>query len=470
MKSLSSAVESIMSKPKDPFGVNNTAFHAVLKQRASWNNTIILSSVDSGYVDMAINLYFSSFEKFNIENYLFVGSDSEVCGALSVFNIACFDYIHDKDGKTASGYFSQAFKRKTHLKTKIILEALGLGFKVLIADVDIVFLKNPLPLLNCHSCDIEISSDIVEGNSGFYLARPTPAVIQLHKKAWNQGLAKPQISNQKAIDRLMEKMLKLKQIKVKNLDPKVYTNGKVYFEDGRRMFKGDNPCSSCVIVHNNWIVSGAAKIYRFKECGLWENNRNGYYSDETNKYISFGLPGDYGAKTTTTVEAKALQFALILGAILNRLVILPQFHCYGCQYHPACKKTNSKCAFGTFYKIEAFDSKLKDKYRESVFLSHNKVPEAVRDSLSPLYFLDTRLNNEQFPKLPADVKRVTPKDSGGATIDELVQWFGNDTKSTLRFHSLYHGISYDENDPKLNDVIKKIKAAFVVSDYRQYKG
>ena len=470
VKSLSSMMESALNTPKDRFGVNNTAFHIVLKQRASWNKTIVLSSVDSGYVDMAINLYFTSFKKLNIENYLFVGSDSEVCGALSVFNIACFDYIHDKDGKTSSGYFSQAFKRKTHLKTKIILEALGLGFSVLIADVDIVFLKDPLPLLNCDNCDIEISSDVVEGNSGFYISRPTAAAITLHNNAWMQGLAKPQVSNQKAIDRLMEKMQKRKEIKVKNLDPKVFANGKVYFEDGKRMFKGDNPCAGCVIVHNNWIVSGAGKVYRFKESGLWENDRNGYYSDSTNKYISFGLPGDYGVKETRSTETKALQYALILGAILNRIVILPKFHCYGCKYNGACKKTGARCTFGTFYKMEAFDSQMIGKYRESVFLSHDKVPKTVTDSSSASYFIDTTLNRAKFPTLPVDIKTLTPKDPNGATIEEVLQWFGNSTDANLNFHSLYHGINYDQTHPKVPDILNRFKKAFVESDYRQYKG
>jgi hypothetical protein len=449
-------------------GVNNTAFRAVLKQQASWNDTIILSSVDSGYVDMAINLYFTSFRKFDIENYLFVGSDSDVCSTLSGFNITCFEYIHDKDGKNASRYGSTAFKRKTHLKTIIILEALLLGLQVLITDVDIVFLKNPLPYLTCYTCDIELSSDGAEGNSGFYLARPTPAAIKLHCEAWNQGLVKPEFSNQKAIDRNMEKMLRNKQINVNNLDRRLYPNGRVYFEKGKRMFKGDNPCTNCIIVHNNWIISSAAKVYRFKECGLWKNNRNDYYSNLMNKYISFELPKDYGANHTKSAEINALQNALIIGAVLGRIVILPEFHCYRCKYHPACTQTNSKCTLGVFYKIEAFDSQLSGKYRESVFLSHDKVPKAVKDSSSSLHFLDTRLNREAFPGSVTNVIKLAPKDAGGATVNELTQWFGNMTTSILRFHSLYHGV--DRTRPNVANIIKKIQRAFRESDYRQYTG
>ena len=38
--------------------------------------------------------------------------------------------------------------------------------------------------------------------------------------------------------------------------------GKEYFEQTRRMFGDDNPCGSCVIMHNNWIVGNNAKVYR----------------------------------------------------------------------------------------------------------------------------------------------------------------------------------------------------------------
>jgi len=469
VQALQHMLEGVLNKPKDPFGVNDTAFHDMIRDRASVNGTIVLASVDSGYVDMAINLYFTSFHKFGIDNYLFVGSDSEVCGALSVFNIACFDYIHDKDARSSSSYYSKAFKRKTHLKTKIILEALKLELKVLITDVDIVFMKNPfLHIGQNDNFDIEISSDVVEGNSGFYLSRPTPAAIKLHETAWKQGLEHPEISNQKAIDRNLEKMVRWKQLRVRNLDPKLFLNGRVFFEDGVRMFKGDNPCATCIMVHNNWIVSGAAKIYRFKEYGMWESNRNEYYSNEHNKYLSFGLPGDYGASESPRTELKALQYALILAAILDRIVILPRFHCYGCKYHGICKKSNVVCSFGTFYRIDAFDKAFDGRYRENVFLEHDRVPNAVKESNSPLYFLDTPLNRKKFPTIPDNVVAKTPADRQGVSMEEIQQWFGNATESVLNFHSLYHGINYDENDPKVKDVLVRIKSAFVYTDYRQY--
>ena len=449
----------------------NISFHEILKRRASVNNTIVLSSIDSAYVDMAINLYQTSLKKHNIDNYLFVGSDPDVCGALSKFDIACVDYIMDRDGQHASPYGSKAFKRKTHLKTKMILEALMVGLKVLITDVDIVFLKNPLQYLNCHECDIEISEDGRTENSGFYLVRPTSASIKLHRDSWELGLAQPGLSNQGAIHKVMNKMVGDKAITVKKLNLTSYANGQAYFEIGQRMFKGDNPCDECVIVHNNWIVSGEAKVYRFKECGLWEYDKNKYYSDETNKYITFGLPVDYGVTGTRPAEMKALKNALIIGEVLNRIVILPQFHCYGCDKKlPACRKPGGKCTFGTFYKVSTFESHFKGKYRESVFLSHAEVPDTVKNSISPMYYIDASAKREDLIEVPHSVTKVVPQNSEGATLDEIIQWFGGLTDSVVRFHSLYHGINYDkvEDKVKIKNVLKRIEEGLRKSDYRQY--
>jgi hypothetical protein len=50
----------------------------------------------------------------------------------------------------------------------------------------------------------------------------------------------------------------------------LFPNGKAYFESTRRMFAFHSPCTQCVIVHNNWVVGTAAKVYR---CARhWERN------------------------------------------------------------------------------------------------------------------------------------------------------------------------------------------------------
>ncbi len=61
------------------------------------------------------------------------------------------------------------------------------------------------------------------------------------------------------------------------------------------MFAGDHPCEKCVVVHNNWIVSLEAKIYRFKEHHMWAvDGPNLYYTEPSRKYIIYDNPAILG--------------------------------------------------------------------------------------------------------------------------------------------------------------------------------
>ncbi len=464
--------DSVSPKEQDDhsFGANDTAFHQTLHQHAS-DNMIILLSVDYGYIDLALNFYFTSLQKLNLGNYLFVGSDLRACAILKSFNISCFDYIHDRDGGSSSAYNSKAFKRKTHLKTKIVLEALKQGLKVLMVDVDIAFFKNPFQHMECASCDVQIQSDVIEGNSGFYLVQPTQATIRLHREAWEQGLQKPQISNQKALDRKMEQMMRRKEISVKTLSNAQFPNGKVFFEDGKRMFVGDNPCDKCVIVHNNWIVDGEAKVYRFKEYGLWDVDVDRYYSDPTRKYIAYGNPVDFGGKGTVKEEEAALKTALSLGYLLNRTVILPTFHCHGCKYG-ACKNKRQLCGFNTFFRISTFDKQFRNAYREHVFLQHRKVPDSVKKSRTATLLIST--SGSQVKDVSGEIRTLTPLNiTQGASVEEVIAWFAMDkeiaSRSILNFHSLYGKVLTGfVSERSYKPVVDKLANAFKKTDYRQY--
>ncbi len=466
--------EVITVAPKEQddhsLGANDTAFHQTLHQHAS-NNTIILMSVDYGYTDLALNFYFTSLQKLNLGNYLYVGSDLRACEILNSFDVSCFNYIQDRNGGSSSPYDSMAFKRKTHLKTKIVLEALKQGLRVLIADVDIAFLKDPFQHMECADCDIQIQSDGREGNSGFYLVLPTEASIRLHRQAWEQSLQKPRISNQKALDRNMERMVRDKEIRVKTLSKAQFPNGKVFFEEGKRVFAGDNPCGQCVIVHNNWIVEGAAKVYRFKEYGLWEVDIDQYYSDPDGKYIVYGNPVDFGGKKTVIEEERALKTALSLGYLLNRTIILPTFHCHGCKYG-ACKNKRQLCGFNTFFRISTFDKQFGNSYREHVFLQHRKVPASVKGSGT-----STLLINASGPAADdeiGEIRVLTPlNNSQGVSVEEVITWFVMDkeiaSKSILYFHSLYGQMLTEIlSKPSYKTIRDKLAKGFKRTDYRQY--
>ena len=440
-------------------------YKEALEDRADKNGVIFLISTDYGYINMALNLYFTSLQRFSIQNYLYVCSDAKAGIVLKSHGIAYFMSAQDKDGGMISAYGTRAFRRKTHIKTRIILDALKLGYTVFIVDVDIVFLQSPLPYLNCKECDIQIQSDGSEANTGFYLVRPTEAAIKLHQSALDRAKGSPGLSNQKAIDRTMEKMSRAGQIKMKMLSVDLFPHGLAYFETGKRMFAGDNPCKKCVIVHNNWIVSGAAKEYRFKEQLMWMVDNEGYYSNPTAKYISFNNPVNFG-KTSVTYEEESLKAALAIGYLLKRIVILPAFH--SARYMNAAKKSS----FNAHFRVLAFDKAFAGAYREHMFLKHPLVPSEVLESQTDLIIIKSSAIAGKFDAamLQGIKYDFLPKDpQTGASSSEILNWLRPlESFKVLRFHSLYKAFSHFDVSHKNATFDNVLKAGLVRGNYRQY--
>ena len=275
----------------------------------------------------------------------------------------------------------------------------------------------------------------------------------------------------------MKLMIRQKRIKERTLNQTLFPCGVRYFEENKIMFIGDGSCGGCVLVHNNWIVSRQAKIYRFQETGLWQVDTDGYYSDSNRKYLSFDNPLDFGPELTLQYETNALKTALLIGHLLNRTVILPTFHCYGCKY-AACNNTKKHCALNTYYKMTDFEEQLSGLYREHVFLQHKKVPVSVKTNRSEPILIDSALVPRRlfnFAGGSTTPRVFTPLNfSTGATLDEIVGWFQPfDEYSVLRFRSMYGAISdflsigdYGVAGPFARD--PDLMAAFKPTDYRQY--
>ncbi|KAK2167065.1 hypothetical protein LSH36_32g10003 [Paralvinella palmiformis] len=260
------------------------------------NNTIVVASFDITYVSMALNLFLTSFRKFNINNHLFVASDHLGCAELLSHDAHCIQYMNLSISKSPSYFYEPDYNIKACIKPKIVLDCLKAGFDVLLVDVDIIFLKNPLPFISNYSdCDFITQIDPYFGdiNSGFYLVKASSSGLELFTKIVEMinGTSK---GDQEYVNDALHELGE--SIKIQRLSPELYQLGSVFFTEGNRAFAGDNPCTDCIIVHNNYIVSLEAKIYRFKEYGMWSVDIGDYYSDKTRKYIKYGNPIDFGAR------------------------------------------------------------------------------------------------------------------------------------------------------------------------------
>lgn len=151
-------------------------FVLALSERASADGFVILAMVDAAFADMAMNMYETSFRPHGIENFLFVGTGTRGCVVLARHSLPCFRYADNEDTETASRYGTPAFIRKMNFRTDMILDALDAGFTVLHTDLDVVFLRNPVPELtvtNLSAADMAVLWDSGTFNAGFLVIRPT---------------------------------------------------------------------------------------------------------------------------------------------------------------------------------------------------------------------------------------------------------------------------------------------------------
>jgi len=88
----------------------------------------------------------------------------------------------------------------------------------------------------------------------------------------------------------------------------------------------------------------------------------------------------YSAKNVTKRELSALKTALAIGHLLNRVVILPRFH---------CGLAHSECPLNSLIHIKTFDSVFSGQYRENSFLRHPKVPDSVKQGVTDLHINQT---------------------------------------------------------------------------------
>ncbi|KAK2156392.1 hypothetical protein LSH36_214g01024 [Paralvinella palmiformis] len=412
--------------------VSNPRFVRELLKQTDDNFTILLALVDTSFVDMAFNFYITSIKPCGINNYLFVGVSTAACDYLRRKGISCYTYIEDSDADVESAFNSPAFLRKTNLRTEMILDALLAGITVLQTDVDVIFRKNPFPEMLLLYSDISVLWDYSNINAGFLLIRANERTVWIYDQV-KKKTRRYTMNDQIALDYTVNACSVYKYCRVTVLETSRFQNGKSYFEDGHRIFSGDNPCTNCVVIHNNYIVSKSAKVYRFKENHMWYNNENEYYTSQKNNYITF----DMSEAFTFEEQRKALANALAFGQILRRIVILPKFR---------CENGVKLCAMNSLFKISKFDRFFLNRYRESTFLSHPQVPSEVTIS----------------------TKQVSLRNITVITSNNIIQYFGVEESRVLFLQSpqkidiRFSNIREDDN------FWRNVEMALMPCDYRQF--
>jgi len=308
--------------------------------------------------------------------------------------------------------------------------------------------------------DMAAMWDSIQFNSGFLVVRPSALSQQLYQMMRQIAKSSRKDNDQNALNKALRMIKRRGQhgrvLQVNVLDRSKFVCGVDYFEKSGRMFPkpfnhSGGPSNSSerpLVVHNNWIVSKEAKIYRFREHLMWLYDGNDqYYSSETRKYLTYTNAKPTMFSATSKVierELSALKTALAIGYLLNRVVILPRFHC------PVAR---SQCPLNSLIHIKTFDSIFSGRYRESSFLRHPKVPDSVKHGVTDHQF-DLHVNQTSNIMISsADIRRLFSELS--AKVLNL--------NNLLPVRIDLNGGSFDQ------EFSSRLQSAFRRSSYRQFR-
>ena len=223
-----------------------------------------------------------------------------------------------------------------------------------------------------------------------------------------------------------------------------FLHGSAYYQSGDSLFTVEFP--ECMVVHNNWIISREAKIYRFKEFLQWWYDKDSYYTSSTTKYMSYSNPVTWKSQEETEKEElDALKSALAIGKMLNRVVILPRFHCSG-----------KECPLNSLLTVAAFDESFAGKYRENSFLRHPLVPNSMKQDPKNFTLALTWNNSSTRDPIPEVVEEHEIQARLGGIDDQLIT-FDHLHRTSPRFSS----------SEVQRDFQRTLKRAFHLNNYKQ---
>ena len=160
-------------------------------------------------------------------------------------------------------------------------------------------------------------------------------------------------------------------------------------------------------------------------------------------------------------QLTGLKTALTIANILDRVLILPRFHCYR-----RSAGSLAECPLNSLLRITAFDAGFAGRYRESSFLNHPLVPVAVSRSVSPRYFIGASASPVSGNNTKTSIViRGSSKDF--ISDDDLRQTLGSDRHRVVSLASLEHVHVMFKSADRQQTFDDTIAASFKRSDYRQ---
>jgi len=246
-----------------------------------------MPTVNEGYVDFAVN-WACSLAKVGLTNFMFHASDPEAKAKLEALGYPAYYYESDDDraysqnntvqneGVNGVPYGSVAYQGLMNTRTEFIYKVLQKGYNILLCDVDIVFLRNPLLTFD-QTLDIQGGAHKdVKITGGFIYLRSTPKTMNIWMKVLTQHrelfrkiqAGEPFNPHTETEQELLNNILLATtedQVKWGRVPQTVLADGKNFFIDKESQSKGIWPYA----IHNNYIIGKTNKYERFVNTSLW---------------------------------------------------------------------------------------------------------------------------------------------------------------------------------------------------------
>ena len=250
----------------------------LLKQRADANNYIAILTVTSGYMSMAWN-WICWARRINFHNYIFLAEDYESYRILREHNEPV--YISNEQSLNSSikheaKYGSYEFQITMTYRLEFLMRVLRAGYHFLSADLDTIWLDNPLKYIS-HNLSITIQGQThkeTKMSGGFIVLHAThhgrkfwqdvitcqhDNLLQLRSKEYIKQKRPPSdFTEQECINN------QLKTVRINLLDPYLFPDGRSFFDLHRSQSRGIVP----VVIHGNWLVGLENKLNRLKSWNL----------------------------------------------------------------------------------------------------------------------------------------------------------------------------------------------------------
>jgi len=254
------------------------------------NEYIVLLTSSEGFLDMLVN-WLKFFERLAIPNlpvHLAAEDHTSYVKCLQLVenpeylvDLTClpvdfaFDHDAEKFQTGAVDYGADGYIDVVSRRPLVIQRELELGQNVIYSDLDVIWQKNPLPLIDQQLHDTSTSDeethilaqqDYANKCTGFVVYKSCSTTINF-VNLWGQVLKENPGFNQHPFNDLLRKSGRNQidiKIRAEFLPPKLFTNGNIFF---KKLTKEEQ--MAAVTVHNNYIKGYDEKIARFKEYGLW---------------------------------------------------------------------------------------------------------------------------------------------------------------------------------------------------------